>query len=133
MTSITFTINSCVCGYHVYKDIWDPLSVRLWTVSTKLGFQKIPMQSLYGRTVTVGHVPWTISCIFMLFLRHGGIIVSTITGPRKHSDDLPQGGLELPCTYRFIGPDNITKKAHQLLLNEQDGVSELQGMFTAAH
>ena len=84
-------------------------------------------------SVTVGHVPRTISCICTLFLRRGGIIVSTITGPRKHSDDLPQGGLELPCTYRFIGSDNVTKKAHQLLLNEQDGVSELQGMFTVAH
>jgi len=50
-------------------------------------------------SVTVGHVPRTISCIFTLFLRCGGVIVSTITGPRKHSDDLPQGGLELPCTY----------------------------------
>ena len=24
MTSITFTLTSCVRGYHVYKDIWNP-------------------------------------------------------------------------------------------------------------
>ena len=35
--------------------------------------------------------------------------------------------------YQFIGPENITKKARQLLLHEQDGVTELQGMFIVAH
>ena len=75
-----------------------------------------------------------ILCICTLFLRRGGIIKSTVTGPRRHLDDLPQVGLELPCTYQqFIGPENIAKKARQLLLHEQDGVSELQGMFTVAH
>ena len=83
-------------------------------------------------SVTVGHVPNVISCICTLFLRRGGIIIRNVTGPRKYSDDLPQGGLELPCTYRFIGPENVTKKARQLF-DEQHGVSELQGMFTITH
>ena len=28
-----------------------------------------------------------------------GAINATVTGPRQYSQDLPQGGLELPCTY----------------------------------
>ena len=134
MTSITFTLTSCVRGYHVYKDIWNPPVGETVDCEREDRNPEDPYAvALRKDSVTVGHVPRTISCICTLFLRRGGIIVSTITGPRKHSDDLLQGGLKLPCTYRFIGSDNVTKKAHQLLLNEQDGVSELQGMFTVAH
>ena len=61
------------------------------------------------------------------FLRRCGEIQGTTTGPRKHSNDLPQGRLELPCTYQFNGPADVAEKAHQLLSVEQDGVSDLQG------
>ena len=48
---------------------------------------------------TVGHVPRTISCICTLFLRQGGVIVASVTGPQRYSADLVQGGLEDPaCT-----------------------------------
>ena len=36
-----------------------------------------------------------------IILRHGDAIQCIVTGPRKYSYDLLQGGLELPCTYRF--------------------------------
>ena len=45
--------------------------------------------------LTVGHVLRTIFCIYSVFVRRGGSIVCTITGKRKHSCDLPQGGLVL--------------------------------------
>ena len=82
--------------------------------------------------IIIGHVPCTISCACTLFLRHGGAIQCTVTGPRKYLDDLLQGELELPCTYRFTGPDNLTKKPHQLLLDDQDGVSDLQGILISS-
>ena len=78
--------------------------------------------------VIVGHVPRTISCMCTRFLSHGGTITSTVTGPRKYSDHLPQGGMELPCTYKFTGKDSVTKMSHKLLSEESDGVGELQGM-----
>ena len=56
----------------------------------------------------VGHVPHSISCIYTLFLRHGGNIKSAETGHQRHLDDLSQGGLELPCEYKFIGPSKLT-------------------------
>ena len=52
--------------------------------------------------VTVEPVPHTISCICSVFEQRCGLIVCTITGKRKHSSDLPQGGLELPCTYTYF-------------------------------
>ena len=47
--------------------------------------------------VTVGHVPRRISSICSMFLRRGGRIDCEITGDRRYSEDLPQGGLEIPC------------------------------------
>ena len=46
---------------------------------------------------TVGHLPQKISCVCSLFIRRGGNIKCEITGRRRHSSDLPQGGLEIPC------------------------------------
>ena len=64
---------------------------------------------------TVGHVPRAISCVCTLFLRRGGFIKATVTGPRRYSQDLPQGGLELPCTYRFTGEREKRKNVGYLV------------------
>ena len=52
-----------------------------------------------------------------------------VTGPRRYSHDLMQGGLEFPCKYKFTGPDDATKMAHKLLSDEHNRVSELQGII----
>ena len=50
------------------------------------------------------------SAICSLFLRRGGSIVCRTTGSRRYSQDLPQGGLEIPCLLFFSGkPDKIEK------------------------
>ena len=67
----------------------------------------------------VGHVPRSILCIYTLFLRCDGNIKSTVTGHRRHSDDLFQGDLELPCEYKFIGSSNLTQKVHNYLLKKE--------------
>ena len=127
-------MSRCIRGYHVYKDVWDPPVGEIVVCQREDRNPRDPyVVALWKDSVTVGHVPHVISCICTLFLRHGGITKSTVTGPRRHSDDLPQGGLELLCMYQFIGPENIAKKARQLLFHEQDGVSELQGMFIVAN
>ena len=51
---ITFTLSSCVHGYHIYR---DALLEKQWTVNMKTGMQKIPTQLLYGKDgVIVGHI-----------------------------------------------------------------------------
>ena len=52
----------------------------------------------------VGDVPRTISTLCHLFLSRDGPITCTVTGIRKYSDDLPQGGLEIPCQLIFQWP-----------------------------
>ena len=47
--------------------------------------------------IVVGHDPRKISAVCRLFLLRGGSINCKVTGSRKFSSDLPQGGLEPPC------------------------------------
>ena len=49
----------------------------------------------------VDHVPRRISAACAMFLRRGGSILCRVTGPRRYSEDLPQGGLEIPCVLIF--------------------------------
>ena len=130
MTS-TFTVTSCIHGYHIYKDIWDPSVGETVNCGRERGNSAdryaVALRKADG--VIVGHVPRTISCMCTAFLRHGGTITSTVTGPRRYSNDLVQGGLELPCTYTFTGADDVSKMSYELLRSEHDGVGELQGMF----
>lgn len=51
----------------------------------------------------VGHLRRRISCACMLFMRTGGTIGSEVTGRRKYSSDLKQGGLEIPWLLTFKG------------------------------
>ena len=61
--------------------------------------------------------------LYSLFLRRGGAIYCVVTGHRRYSRDLPQGGMEIPCKYRFVGNGTeikklqsyITKPVHYLL------------------
>ena len=55
-----------------------------------------------GNTV-VGHVPRAISAVCLLFLRRNSVITCEVIGGRHYSNDLPQGGLEIPCKLEFSG------------------------------
>ena len=63
----------------------------------------------------VGHVPRKMSAMCSLFLRKGGTIMCSITGPRQYSADLVQGGMEVPCIYDFCGEDADVGKVEKLL------------------
>lgn len=67
-------------------------------------------------TNVVGHVPRRISYVCNIFLRHSGSIICRMTGPRQYSWDLEQGGLEVPCEFRFYSEDHKrVKKSRELL------------------
>ena len=76
----SFTLTSCVCGYLVYKDIWNPTVGETLNCEREARHPQDPYAiSLRKDDTTVGHVPHIISCICMLFLRHGGFIEATVT------------------------------------------------------
>ena len=41
------------------------------------------------------------STICSIFLRQGGTVEYLVAGTRRHSSDLPQGGLEVTCLLKF--------------------------------
>lgn len=57
-----------------------------------------------GETQTIGHLPRLISSTASLFIQRGGTIQCTVTGGRRYSVDLIQGGLEVPCKLQFDSP-----------------------------
>ena len=64
----------------------------------------------------VGHVPRRISAACSIFLRIGGTIQCVVTAARRFSADLPQGGLEVPCTLRFIGEAKDVRKLKKVFM-----------------
>ena len=53
--------------------------------------------------VFIGHLPRKLSKVCSLFLRRGGSISCIVSGGRRYSSDIPQGGLEIPCNLLFKG------------------------------
>ncbi len=51
--------------------------------------------------VAIGHLPRKVLRVCSLFLRRGGTIHCRVTGGRRFSSDLPQGGLEVLCKILF--------------------------------
>ena len=51
--------------------------------------------------VTVGHLPKFMSKLARFFVKHAGKIRCEITGSKRYSSDLEQGGLEIPAKIIF--------------------------------
>uniref|UniRef100_A0A1X7TG99 Ubiquitin-like protease family profile domain-containing protein n=1 Tax=Amphimedon queenslandica TaxID=400682 RepID=A0A1X7TG99_AMPQE len=104
----SWRIDSCVRGFHVYQDIWTPVLHEELDCERERG----NIEDLYAVAVkknghVVGHIPRKISAICSTFIRRGGCIICTVTGSRRYSRDLVQGGLEIPCITTFITDSEI--------------------------
>jgi len=92
-----------VRGYHEYQLIWGvPAVGEELNCYRELGNSHDPYavavkKSIGGELRVVGHLPRIISAICSLFIRRGGSILCTVSGSRRYSSDLPQGGLEIPA------------------------------------
>ena len=110
-----FSIDSCVRGHHVYEAVWSPQFGE--TLSCHLEFGNIMdpyAVSILKADKIVGHVPRKISAFCHLFLRRGGLMLCQITGHRQFSADLPQGGLEVPCSLIFMGDEKEIQRVKKL-------------------
>jgi len=109
--------DSCVRGYHVYQEEWTPVLGETLPCTCELGnAHYIVAVKMTKVGVTVGHVSKKISSTCSLFISNGGVISCEITDPnRKCSRDLVQGGLEIPCKFKFQGYKQLVDKAKKLL------------------
>ena len=106
-----YEMMSCVRGYHIYQSVWDSCVGEM----LHCGSDRHNSHDRYAISVTkdetiVGHLPRKISQTCTLFLRRGGTIHCVITGGRRYSRDLPQGGVEIPCKLLFQGKPKEIKK-----------------------
>ena len=87
-------------GYHTYtyKDIWDAVLVEELPCKGEVGnrVDVFAVAVMKDETI-VGHVPKKISSACFLYLRRGGLVVCRVSGSTCYSEDLVQGGLEIPC------------------------------------
>ena len=107
----TIEVASCVRGHHVYNRIRTPtLGEELQCVTEDSNDSDPYAVAVMKWDDIVGHVPWRISAACSLLLRRGGVIDCIMTGSRRFSTDLPQGGLEVPCTLKLKGEPKDVKK-----------------------
>ena len=112
----SFTNEAMIRGYYVYKDIWEAVLDEEVPCQKELGNLADPFAVAVIRDgVVVGHVPKKISSVCSLFLQRNGSITCCVSGYRRFSEDLPQGGLEIPCTMTFVGEAKRTFKAKKLI------------------
>ena len=118
-------IESAVRGFHVYKDTWTPVlhedlrtRQELGNTEDRYAVAVVKEAPLSSDGITVGHVPREISRTCWFFLQHDGEIRCTITGSKRRST-LSQGGLEIPCQYKFIGKKRHIKKLKALLKTKE--------------
>lgn len=115
----TFETPCCVRGYHIYKDIWTAaVGEILFCVREPTNASDryaVAVTRPGGLGVVIGHLPRKLSKICSLFIRRGGSICCIVTGGRRYSADLPQGGLEIPCILRFTGKAKEVQKLKQCL------------------
>ena len=95
----SFTVECYVRGYHIFKSFWEaPVSSILIAKHEdpqSLIHDKFPISLVNNHSVTADHIPKFMSKLIYFFLKHGGHIKCEITGRKKYSKDLEQGGLEI--------------------------------------
>ena len=94
----SYEINYCIRGFHVYNTVWTPV------IGEELICRREPSNamdpyavSVIKDSIVVGHLPRKIPAAYAIFIDLGGRINCCITGSRHYLEDLPQGGLEIPC------------------------------------
>ena len=104
MQAIGNIITLSTLVYHIYKDDWIPFIGEELVCEREITNRKdrYAVMAVKDDNI-VGHLPKIISMPSSLFLRSGGRITCTVTGRRRYSADLEQGGMEIPCTVRFSG------------------------------
>ena len=91
MNEVTFILDSCIRGYHVYKDLYATPGETLTCIRERGNRNDVFAVAVQSDDNIVGHIPRHVSCICTLFICRGGVLNYLITGSRWYSRDLPQG------------------------------------------
>ena len=117
-----FSVQAIVRGYHYYQAIWEAgIDGEVLLCEREVG----NVHNMFAVTIkqddtTVGHCPQKISSICSIFIRRGGSTTCQVNGNRRYSQDLPQGGLEVPCILTFCTSDKTNRKANYKCLEHRN-------------
>ena len=94
-------VDSCVGGFHMYQDIWTPVTGERLSCETEES-NTFDSYAVRKSANVIGHVPRKISAACSLSIQRGGTLTCIIVDTRRqYSTDLPQGGLQIPCKFEF--------------------------------
>ena len=115
-------LESCVREHHIFKNVWSAQIGESLTCKPEFGnvFDMYTVAVVKDEEITVSHIPRKKSYISHLFLICGGQIVCQVSGNRRVTTDLPQGGLEVPCFYTFVGASKEIGKLKKLAASTPD-------------
>ena len=72
---LTFQVDSCIQGYHVFESIWNPTTgEELNCVQESTNTEDSYAVAMIRRSAVVGRAPQNMSAACALFLRRRGII-----------------------------------------------------------
>ena len=116
--AVEYEQNLCIRRYmyHVYREIWEAAVGETFECAVEPGnaHEKFAV-AIEKDGIVIGHLPRKVSCVSALFLKRGGTINCTVTRRQRHSADLPQGGLEIPCVVIFQGQAKEIQKLKRVL------------------
>ena len=107
----------CVHGFHVYNNVWRSMIGEELRCQREKDNPRDPYAVAVTKSRTgvlglevVGHVPRYLSTLCSLCIRRSGAGICIVTGTCRYLRDLPQGGMEIPCKYRFVSKVQDVKK-----------------------
>ena len=93
---------------------------EMLSCSRETGNRHDPFSVKVKKSATVvGHLPKKVSSTCSLFVRMGGSISCKVTGPKRYSANLLQGGLEIPCRLILSASRELIDKAKKFVNKEQ--------------
>lgn len=116
-----YEMMSVIRGFHIYCAVWTPVVGEELESRREVGnvVDRYAVGVYKPDGTLVGHLPRRISILSLVFLNRGGSISCRVTGRRKRSTDLPQGGLEIPCVLKFKAGKKDIKKLRKLTMNHE--------------
>ena len=98
-----FETANFVQGFHIYQEMWSCFLGKVLVCRKEENPRDQYAVGVCMMDETVVHVPKNISTMCSKFITHGRAIYCKVMGGQQYSRDLPQGGMEIPCTLRFTG------------------------------
>ena len=97
-----FSVEAMVRDYHEYQSVWDaPIGEALLCEREVGNVHDTFAVAIKKDGKVVGHCSRKISALCSIFIRRGSKITCQVTGRRRYSSDLLQGGLEVLCKMKF--------------------------------